>query len=138
MGNYLRRIFKRMYVKYLIKVRYSSFNHKQTQYTESEKICKSICYRLINRTDSKFLIAPISGKRYINNINLGLFVVMDDRRISITNHIYHYDVVLGDRDWERITKMYDDKTESIRQGFEDEIHSQINGSLQKILQKIRK
>jgi hypothetical protein len=135
MLEFLRRLAKRWYVRYTIKLKYSRLNEKQTT-SDSEKICKSICYRLINEEDSKFLIAPISGKRYINNKRLDLFVILDDRRISITDHIYHYDVILTDRDWDRVTIMYDNRTEKIRQNFEDNVRSQINNSLHKILDKI--
>jgi hypothetical protein len=67
---------------------------------------------------------------------LGLFIVMDDRKISITNHVYHYDVVLSQRDWDKLVILYDNKTEKIRNGFEDEIKSQIVHSLSSILEKI--
>ena len=61
---------------------------------------------------------------------------MDDRKISITNHVYHYDVVLSQRDWDKLVVLYDNKTEKIRNGFEDEIKSQIVHSLSSILEKI--
>ena len=138
----LRTLIKRQYVKYLIWARYRYFNNtfgKETQKLNyNERICKSICHKLINQDDSKFLIAPISGKRYIKNTRLGLFIILDERRISITNHVYHYDVVLNERDWDRITGMYDNKTEKIRQEFEDEMISQIKSSLSSILEKVSK
>ena len=61
---------------------------------------------------------------------------MDDRKISITNHVYHYDVVLSQRDWEKLNVLYDNKTEIMRQGYENEIKSQIVHSLSSILEKI--
>jgi hypothetical protein len=61
---------------------------------------------------------------------------MDDRKISITNHVYHYDIVLSQRDWEKLNVLYDNKTEIMRQGYEDEIKSQIVHSLSSILEKI--
>jgi hypothetical protein len=69
----------------------------------------------------------------IKNSRLELFVILDDKRISITNHIYHYDVVLIDRDFDRIIRMYDNKTETIRQEFENDMKSQIQSSLSTIL-----
>lgn len=61
---------------------------------------------------------------------------MDDRKITITNHIYHYDVILTQRDFDRMTHMYDNKTEQIRNDFENEMMSQIMVSLSTILHKI--
>jgi hypothetical protein len=137
MEQFLKRQFKRISVKYKLWLRYKSFSRNDSSFSiKNEITCKTICYKLINHDGSKFLIAPISGKRYIKNDNLGLFVVLEDRRITITNHIYHYDVVLQQRDWDRITKMYDDKTERIRLDYEVEMMSQINHSLQTILEKL--
>ena len=82
------------------------------------------------------MIAPLSEKRYIKNATLNLFVVLEDRQVSITNHVYHYDVRLSDRDWYKIIRNYDEKTDNLRMGYENEIKSQIVHSLSKILGKI--
>ena len=133
MFEIIKSFFKRKYVKYLINVRYSKMVKDETQPNPNDRLCKTICYKLINHKDSKFLIAPISGKRYIKNSRLELFVILDDKRISITNHVYHYDVVFTDRDFDRIIRMYDNKTETIRQEFENDMKSQIQSSLSTIL-----
>ena len=104
--------------------------------SENERTCVSICRGLIRHDDSKFLIAPLSGKRYIRNTTLDLFVILDDRRVSMTNHVYHYDVRLVQRDWDRLITMYDGKTEKIRIDLENQIKSQINYSLHTILEKV--
>lgn len=132
--SYFKRFFKRMYVKYLRYVRYT--NNQNPQNNQNERICKSICYKMVNNPHSKFLIAPLSGKRYIKNEVLKVFIILDDRKVTITNHIYHYDVILTQRDFDRLTHMYDNKTEEIRNNFEDEMMSQIMVSLSTILNKI--
>lgn len=139
MIEFIKRFFKRRYIKYLIWVRYKKFEGAtgEVPLGPNERLCKSICHKLINQDDSKFLIAPISGKRYIKNSRLGLFIILDDKRISITNHVYHYDVSLNEREWDRLSKMYDNKTEKIRQDFEKEMVSQIKNSLNSILEKIQ-
>lgn len=137
MFEIIKKFFRRKYVRYLINVRYSKLtSNGNTEVNQNERLCKSICYKLINLPDSKFLIAPISGKRYIKNSRLELFVILDDKRISITNHVYHYDVVFTDRDFDRITRMYDNKTETIRQEFENDMKSQIQSSLSTILDRL--
>jgi len=50
--------------------------------------------------------------------------------------VYHYDVSLYDREWDRLTRMYDNKTEVIRQQYKEEVKSQIKHSLRTILDKI--
>lgn len=132
--NWIKQFFKRLYVRYLKRVRYP--NLQDNIVNENDKICKSICYKMINNPHSKFLIAPLSGKRYIKNEVFKIFIILDFKKITITNHIYHYDIILNQRDFDRITRMYDNKTEEIRNNFENEIMSQIMLSLSSVLTKI--
>ncbi len=133
MKHFFKRLFKRMYVAWILRVRY-----KDTKTTQTESTSLSICRYLISNESSKFLIAPLSGKRYIKNEILGLFIILDDKQISITNHLYHYEINVNQREWDRISLMYDNKTERIRQQFEDEIMAQIEHSLTDIKTKIEK
>lgn len=135
MKTFFKQLGKRLYAKYLLMVRYNT--SKQTQIlSQNERICKTICYKLIKHSDSKFLIAPLSGKRYIKNESLKIFIILDDKKVTITNHVYHYDVILPQRDWDRLVLMYDNKTEAIREEFENEMMSQIVCSLSTILSKV--
>jgi hypothetical protein len=133
MKEFFTKLFRRIYVRWILKTRY-----KKVVINDTEKTSLSICRYLISHESSKFLIAPLSGKRYVKNEMLGLFIILDDKQLSITNHLYHYEINLNDRDWDRITIMYDNKTERIRQQFEDEIMAQIQNSLSDIKSKIEK
>jgi hypothetical protein len=132
--SFFKRWSKRLYVKYRnLNQRNSSL--EEVEISRTQKICMSITRSMITHPDSEFLIAPVSGKRYIKNDTLDLFVVIQNHKLSITNHVYHYDVVVSDRNWERLIKMYDGKVEIIRQEFEDQIMSQIVHSLDQIKSK---
>jgi hypothetical protein len=131
----MKKFFKRLYVKWVIWLRYKTLK-KSDELTDNQRICLSICRSLINHPDSKFLIAPLSGERFIKNTELRLFVILEGRQISITNHIYHYDVTLYDREWERLVRLYDNKTEFTRQQYKEEMKSQIKNSLYAILDKV--
>jgi hypothetical protein len=104
--------------------------------TGDEKISTSIVRRLINHPDSKFVVSSLSQKRYIKNNTLNLFVTLLDRQIGITNHIYHYDVFVSLRDWNKIKKQYDLKNEEITLEYERQIKSQITHSLSQILDRL--
>lgn len=132
----IRKFFKQLYVKYSLKSKYKWLQTNDEK-SETEKLCLSICRSMISHPNSKFLIAPLSMVRYIKNEELGLFVILDDKSISITNHVYHYDVRVSQRDWDRITTMYDGKTEKIRKEYEDEIMTQIKHSLKNIHDRIK-
>ena len=82
------------------------------------------------------MIAPMSNKRYIENKEMDIFITMDYSRIDLTNHVYHYSVKLNNRDWERITYIFDVETEKRRLNYEDIINSQIKNSLHNVLERI--
>ena len=132
----IKRLGKRIYVKWL-KWNRSYRTDADNKVLETEKMCMSITRSLIIHPDSKFLIAPLSGKRYIKNSEKGLFIILDRGTISLTNHIYPYDVVISERNWERLIKMYDGKVETIRQEYEDQIMSQTKHSLHIIQDKLK-
>ena len=101
-----------------------------------EKTCFQICLKAIKHPETKFMIAPMSNKRYLENKFMDLFITMYDKRVDLTNHIYHYNVSLTNRDWERITYIFDNETEKRRLNYENKINSQIKNSLHNVLERI--
>jgi hypothetical protein len=135
--RFIASFFRRRYAKMKIWLKKQSQINQRENY-ENEKIVLTICRKLINHPTSKFLIAPLSGKRYIKNTDLELFIIIDYNKISVTNHVYHYDVFLKQEDLTRVTRMYDNRTERDREVYEMEIRSQIVYSLSNVLNKINK
>jgi hypothetical protein len=84
------------------------------------------------------MIAPMSNKRYLENKEIDIFITMDYGRVDLTNHVYHYSVKLSNRDWERMSKIFDQETEKRRLKYEDTINSQIKNSLHNVLEKVSK
>jgi len=103
-----------------------------------EKTAFKICVKVISHKDSNFMIAPMSNKRYIHNETLSLFIIIDYGKVEITNHVFHYDVKLTSRDFDRIVYLYDNETEKRRNKTEIEVKSNIKNSLDSILKKIEK
>ena len=103
-----------------------------------EKTCFKICLKLISHSDSEFMIAPMSGKRYIRNNELSMFITMDFGRVEITNHVFNYNVKLLNRDWERLVYIYDNETEKRRLEMEKEVSSNIKNSLDHVLERLVK
>lgn len=134
--NWLRYRIKRIKVFFIKLERNHSVFHNEDTISDYEKTCSAICRRLINNKHSKFSIAPLSDKKYIVNENLGVFVVLQDTNIEITNHVYHYEVKFNQRTAKRIHTLFNNKTEKIRLDYETQIKSQINSSLQGILKKV--
>lgn len=131
------RFFKRFKMRfYLWSKRSSLMKTYQEEISSYEKTCFKICLKLISSPDSDFMIAPMSSKRYIRNNRFEMFVTMDYGRIEITNHVFNYNVKLSDRDWQRLTFIFDTETEKRRLETEQEVSSQIKNSLQHVLEKL--
>jgi len=103
-----------------------------------EKTAFKICVKLISDKDSDFMIAPMSQKRFIINEKLNLFIIIDYGRVEITNHVFHYDVRLSNRDFERVTYLYDTETEKRRSNTELTIKSNVKNTLDKVYEAIIK
>jgi len=135
----MRRIFKffkRLAIRRIAKAR-NQFDYQDPGLLGDVHICKAICRKLITSEGSKFLIAPLSSQRYIKHSELGIFVILDDKKISVINHEYYYsNILLSNRDWDKLTKMYDTKVERIRQELKNEMKSQIKYSLKGILDRV--
>lgn len=101
-----------------------------------EKTCFKICLKLISNPHSEFMIAPMSGKRYIRNEELSMFITLDYGRVEITNHVFNYNVRLSKRDWERLIYNYNNETEKRRSDMEKEVNSNIKNSLDHVLQRL--
>lgn len=130
------KFFKRLAIRRIAKSR-NQFDYEDPGLLGDVHMCKSICRKLITSEGSKFLIAPLSSQRYIKHSELGIFVILDDKKISIINHEYYYsNILLSNRDWDKLTKMYDTKVERIRQELKNEMKSQIKYSLKGILDRV--
>ena len=136
----MNKLFRRMFLRMLVKLKIWGRNHDLIKtYAENngyEKKAMGICRKLINHEGSKFTIAPLSQKRYIVNKPLGLFIIIDYNKLEITNHVYHYVIHLNNNDASRIIKSFNDKVENERIEYETEIKSNIQNTLNKILDKI--
>lgn len=138
MIDWLKYKLKRFYLKYYIKFKKHSVFKTPYQESGHEKICVAICRETINHADSKFSIAPIANKRYIVNKTLDIFIILEDSRIEITNHVYHYDVFLPEKQMTKLINHYDNKVDQLRLDYEEQIKSQIKNTLQSIYQEIKK
>ena len=111
MKKFFSRIFKRTKHRTFMLFSGRSLKKIEDDIATYEKTCFKICLKLISHSDSEFMIAPMSGKRYIRNNELSMFITMDFGRVEITNHVFNYNVKLLNRDWERLVYIFDTETE---------------------------
>lgn len=134
---WLRKIFKRIKVRWILWTKKTSLMKTYEEEVVSyERTCFKICLKLISNPNSEFMIAPMSQKRYIKNDIFQIFVMMDPHRVEITNHVFNYNVKLSERDWQRLTYIFDTETEKRRMESENEVNSRITHSLDIVLERI--
>ena len=137
MKNPVLRIFKRFKHRlYLVSKGKTFPTSADDDIATYEKTCFKICLKLISHNDSEFMTAPMSGKRYIKNDKLAMFITMDFGRVEITNHVFNYNVKLSKRDWERLVYVFDIETEKRRTEMEKEVSSNIKNSLEHVLDRL--
>lgn len=104
---------------------------------EEEIISFEICKKLITNKSSKLTSSPLSNKRYIKNDELKIFVVIENRMMTIINHTYRYNVYFEqDEYYLQIIEMIDNEVERKRIELEEEIKSNIEFSLKNILNNL--
>jgi hypothetical protein len=133
----IKRMIKRFCVRYKIWYR-NNFLFYTVKAERNESVACSLCRNLIIHNDSEFLIAPLSLKKYIKNDILGIFIILYNQKLSITNHIFHYDIDISVKNFNKLCKQYDNKVEKKREEYETSVKSQITHSLSSILDKLDK
>jgi len=99
--------------------------------------CKFIFRNVLRHTNSVYEIAPLSSHRIIENKKLGIFIILDDKKITIINHVCYYsNIPLTDRDWKKMSNMYDNKVQINRMQRIEQMKSQVEHSLSKLKNKI--
>ena len=61
--------------------------------------CKFFCRTAIKHSGTTFELTPISFERIIENKKLGIFVILDNKTITVINHVCYYsNIPMSDRD----------------------------------------
>jgi hypothetical protein len=95
--------------------------------------CKFIFRNTLKHTNSIYEIAPLSSHRLIENKKLGVFVILDNKKITIINHVCYYsNIPMSDRDWNKMITMFDNKVQENRMKRIEQMKSQVEYSLSKL------
>ena len=104
--------------------------------SEYEGAALKICRKLITNQDNVLLMSPISGKRYIKNEDLQLFIVIEERNITIVNHTYSYDIQINEKSYLNVKTVFDSAVEYRRSLMEADIKSNVKNSLHTIFKNV--
>jgi hypothetical protein len=99
--------------------------------------CKFIFRNVLRHTNSIYEIAPLSSHKLIENKKLGVFIIMNNKTITIINHVCYYsNIPLSDRDWNKMEKMFDYKVQQNRMLRIEQMKSQVEHTLSKLKNRI--
>ena len=105
--------------------------------SEEERYAISIAKNLIVIPTTKLLFAPISNKRFIHNDEKNIYIVGENRNLTIINHTYSYSIYIESDDLhESFVKEFNEEMETRRIILENEIKTNIKYSLKSILDTI--
>ena len=127
--------FRRLMQKNSIKLsRYFSMEPKNSLPYENDAI--RITMKVIMDENSKMLISPLSGKKFIKNEKLEMYIILSSSTIQIINHKYSYVVYVSDKKYDKLINFFNEEVEKRREIFEKEIMSNIGYSMKNILNSI--
>jgi hypothetical protein len=114
----------------------SQFSNPSVIEGDNDLECIKIIRDLVSKEDTTLLISPISEKKYMRNEKLGISVIMSKYHVQVINHVYSYDITLGDKAWTKALSLFETETERRRMEFEKEIVSNVKHSFKTILSQL--
>lgn len=137
MIKYIKRQLKRGIVKRQIFKLQNIYDYNHPGALADINVCKFLCRSTIKHPNTVFECTPISDERIIENKKLGLFIVLDNKKITVINHVCYYsNIPMSDRDWKKLTSMFDNKVQEIRKDKINRMKSQVEHSLDKLKSKV--
>jgi hypothetical protein len=137
MIKYIKRKLKRRAVKKKLLELKNLCDHNDPGALADINVCKFLCRNTIKHSNTTFEITPISDERIIENKKLGLFIILDNKKITVINHVCYYsNIPMSDRDWKKLITMFDNKVQEIRKEKIKRMKSQVEHSLEKLKNKM--
>lgn len=118
---------------------YKFFNKSNTLPLSKEERCALIIVgKLLLNKGSELLMYPSLNRFYIKSDDNGIFVVVtsDPNEITIINHVYCYNVKLGERLYNKIYDMFMEEVKRRRLAMEKEYTDNIQHSLMNVVSKL--
>ena len=135
--QFVKRKIKRVFLKYYLWIHRRPLDQKVDPVMDRyQQTCFHIARKLLKQNDTELIFAPVSEKKIIINDRLGIYLTLQHQQAFVTNHVYHYSILMDARVWQRVNFLFNNEIELRRKSYETVIHSQINCSLTDILKKI--
>lgn len=104
--------------------------------------CMFIFRNALKHPNSIYEIAPLTTHKIIENKKLGIFIILNNKTITVINHVCYYsNIPMTDRDWNKMINMFNYRVQKNRMEKIDQMKSQVEHSLSKLknrmVQKIK-
>ena len=128
---------KKQYYKFRILLR-NNFSRPDyvIEQKKYESLCVNVAKSLIRSSDSILIMTPKTNKYYIKNEKLGVYMVICDSVLSVTNHKYSYEIKLTPKNERKLINVFDNELEKRGEIYDTEMILQIKESLTDIYNKI--
>jgi len=137
MIKYIKRKLKRRAVKRKVLQLQNLYDIVDPGKLADIKDCMFIFRNTLKHPNSVYEIAPLSSHRIIENKKFGVFIILDDKKITVINHVCYYsNIPMTDRDWKKIINMFDNKVQENRMLRINTMKSQVEYTLSKLKTKI--
>ena len=128
---------KKQYYKFRILIRNSFYRPDYiVEQKKYESLCVTVAKGLIRNSDSILVMTPKTQKYYIKNEKLGVYLVICDMVLSVTNHKYSYEIKLTPKNERKLINVFDNELEKRGEIYDTEMILQIKDSLTDIYNKI--
>jgi hypothetical protein len=99
--------------------------------------CMFIFRNTLKHPNSIYEIAPLTSHKIIENKKLGVFIVLNNKTITVINHVCYYsNIPMTDRDWTKMINMFNHRVQENRMKRIDQMKSQVEYSLSKLKNRI--
>jgi hypothetical protein len=101
-----------------------------------ESLCVNVAKNLIKNSDSILIMTPKSQKYYIKNETHGMYMVISDSVLSVTNHKYSYEIKLTPKNERKLVNVFDNELEKRGENYDTEMILRIKDSLNDLHNKL--
>lgn len=134
----LKHKAKKLVLKRIVLMKKNAVKNDYILRSEYEPIIIQICRNAIHNKNSEMLISPVSGKRFVNNTQEQMYIIITDTTVDVINHKYHYSTPICPKTYNTILNMFDGHVEQRRADMELDIRSNIKHSLETICSNLKK
>ena len=112
---------KRIFQHLVVSSRRKATNYDPILKSAFEKESLRICRNLIHCPEAELLVCPDTGRRFIIYNPMQIKIILEDNKITISNHTYYYEVSICSKNIGSVTRIFDGNVRERRDVLEEDI-----------------